>query len=150
MKADPHASATRCAPSHGYKWPKPVDPAGMAKHYFGPRLAALGLSRVRWRIRATQCRDELERWGARYLAVSKMLGHASFVTTLTVYGDYIMEGDMRTTLMARQASSTDRQSPSGAPFAVAGSVLGAWRRCGDLWSHLSQPANTKRQAKRLP
>jgi integrase len=27
------------------------------------------------------------------MAVSKMLGHASFVTTLTVYADYITEAD---------------------------------------------------------
>lgn len=27
------------------------------------------------------------------MSVSKMLGHASFVTTLTVYADYITEGD---------------------------------------------------------
>jgi hypothetical protein len=27
------------------------------------------------------------------MAVSKMLGHASFVMTLTVYADYITEGD---------------------------------------------------------
>ena len=27
------------------------------------------------------------------MAVSKVLGHASYVTTLTVYADYITEGD---------------------------------------------------------
>jgi len=31
--------------------------------------------------------------GEHYMAVSKMLGHASYVTTLTVYADYITEGD---------------------------------------------------------
>jgi integrase len=31
--------------------------------------------------------------GEHYMAVSKMLGHASFVTTLTVYADYITEAD---------------------------------------------------------
>lgn len=31
--------------------------------------------------------------GEHYMAVSKMLGHASFVTTLTVYADCITEGD---------------------------------------------------------
>jgi integrase len=27
-----------------------------------------------------------------YMVVSKMLGHASYVTTLTIYADYITEG----------------------------------------------------------
>jgi integrase len=31
--------------------------------------------------------------GEHYMAVSKMLGHASYVTTLTVYADYITESD---------------------------------------------------------
>ena len=31
--------------------------------------------------------------GEHYMAVSKMLGHASYVTTLTVYADYITECD---------------------------------------------------------
>ena len=30
--------------------------------------------------------------GEHYMALSKMLGHASYVTTLTVYADYITEG----------------------------------------------------------
>lgn len=33
VKADPHSAATRGAPSHGYKWSVPVNPAGIAKHY---------------------------------------------------------------------------------------------------------------------
>ena len=48
VKADPHAPANRCAPSHGYKWSVPVNPAGLAKHYLTPALAALGLAHVRW------------------------------------------------------------------------------------------------------
>jgi integrase len=39
VKADPHALAIRCAPSSGYKWSVPVNPAGLAKHYFEPALA---------------------------------------------------------------------------------------------------------------
>jgi hypothetical protein len=31
--------------------------------------------------------------GEHYMAVSKMLGHASYVTTLTIYADYITESD---------------------------------------------------------
>ena len=31
--------------------------------------------------------------GAHYMEVSKWLGHESFVTTLTIYGDYIDEAE---------------------------------------------------------
>ena len=31
--------------------------------------------------------------GAHYMAVSKWLGHESFVTTLTIYADYIDEAE---------------------------------------------------------
>lgn len=31
--------------------------------------------------------------GAHYMQVSKWLGHESFVTTLTIYGDYIPEDE---------------------------------------------------------
>ncbi len=48
VRADPHALAIRCAPSSGYKWSVPVNPAGLAKHYFEPALAALGFDHVRW------------------------------------------------------------------------------------------------------
>ena len=47
-RADPHAPAIRCAPSHGYKWAAPVNPAGIAKHYLTPALVAFGLGHVRW------------------------------------------------------------------------------------------------------
>lgn len=92
-KADPHSPATRCAPSHGYKWSVPVNPAGLAKHYFAPALAAFGLAPTRWHdLRHSFAVMSLSA-GEHYMAVSKMLGHASFVTTLTVYADYITEGD---------------------------------------------------------
>ncbi len=93
VKADQQADAIRCAPSHGYQWGKLIDPAGIAKHYFAPALAALGLGHVRWHdLRHAFAVMSLSA-GEHYMAVSKMLGHASFVTTLTVYADYITEGD---------------------------------------------------------
>jgi integrase len=93
VKADPHADAIRCAPLDGYKWSVPVNPAGLAKHYLAPALAALGLPRCRWHdFRHAFAVMSLSA-GEHYMAVSKMLGHASYVTTLTVYGDYITESD---------------------------------------------------------
>jgi integrase len=93
VRADPHALAIRCAPSSGYKWSVPVNPAGLAKHYFEPALAALGFDHVRWHdLRHAFAAMSLTA-GEHYMAVSKMLGHASYVTTLTVYADYITEGD---------------------------------------------------------
>jgi integrase len=93
VKADPHALAIRVAPSSGYKWAVPVNPAGLAKHYLAPALAALGLNHVRWHdLRHAFAVMSLSA-GEHYMAVSKMLGHASYVTTLTVYADYITESD---------------------------------------------------------
>lgn len=93
VKADSCAPAIRSAPSHGYKWSVPVNPAGLAKHYFTPALAALGLSHVRWHdLRHAFAVMSLSA-GEHYMTVSKMLGHASYVTTLTVYADYITESD---------------------------------------------------------
>jgi integrase len=93
VKADAHALAISCAPSSGYKWSVPVNPAGLAKHYFEPALAALGFDHVRWHdLRHAFAVMSLTA-GEHYMAVSKMLGHASYVTTLTVYADYITEGD---------------------------------------------------------
>lgn len=39
------------------------------------------------------------------MAVSKMLGHASFVTTLTVYADHIIEGDSGKAALLRRSSA---------------------------------------------
>jgi integrase len=33
----------RVAPSHGYRWSVPVNPARIAKHYLTPALAAMGV-----------------------------------------------------------------------------------------------------------
>jgi integrase len=44
VKADPHAATIRVARSDGYRWSVPVNPAGIAKHYLTPALAALGLA----------------------------------------------------------------------------------------------------------
>jgi len=93
IKVDPHAEAAQTAPAWGYKWSVPVNPANVAKHYFEPALAVIGLQHRRWHdLRHAFAVMSLSA-GEHYMAVSKMLGHASFVTTLTVYADYIAEGD---------------------------------------------------------
>jgi integrase len=43
--------------------------------------------------------------GAHYMAVSKWLGHESYVTTLTVYADYIEE-DGKAVSLARPVAPT--------------------------------------------
>jgi integrase len=81
VKADAHALAIRCAPSSGYKWSVPVNPAGLAKHPFEPALAALGFDHVRWHdLRHAFAVMSLTA-GEHYMAVSKMLGHAIYVTS---------------------------------------------------------------------
>jgi integrase len=93
VKADRHAPAIRPAPSSGYKWSVPVNPAGLAKDNFTPALAALGLARCRWHdLRHAFAVLSLSA-GEHYMQVSKWLGHANYVTTLTVYADFITESD---------------------------------------------------------
>jgi integrase len=92
-KSDSYAPAIRCAMSRGYKWAVPVNPAGIAKHYLTPALAALGLPHVRWHDHRHAFAVMSLSAGEHYMAVSKMLGHASYMTTLTVYADYITESD---------------------------------------------------------
>lgn len=117
VKADPHADATRCAPSSGYKWSVPTNPGGIAKHYFAPVLAALGIGHVRWHdLRHAFAVMSLSA-GEHYMAVSKMLGHASFVTTLTVYADCITEGDGGKNAPLRRRPLADRRR--------------MWFRCAD-------------------
>lgn len=106
VKADAHALAIRCAPSSGYKWSVPVNPAGLAKHYFEPALAALGFDHERLHDLRHACAVMSLTAGEHYVAVSKMLGHASYVTTLTVYADYLTEGD------GRKAAPLRRPVPS--------------------------------------
>ena len=59
----------------------------------GTALAALGFGPVRWHDLRHAFAVMSWTAGEHYMAVSKMLGHASYVTTLTVCADYITEGD---------------------------------------------------------
>ena len=64
VKADPHAATIRVARSDGYRWSVSVNPAGIAKHYLTPALAALGLAGA-LALSAARVRGyEFERGGA--------------------------------------------------------------------------------------
>ncbi len=117
VKCDPLAPAVHVAPSHGYKWSVPVNPAGIAKHYLSPALAALGLAHCRWHDLRHAFTVISVSAGEHYMAVSKMLGHASYVTTLTVYADYITEPDGGKTapLLRPVASTTGNVVPMRRP-----------------------------------
>lgn len=92
-KADPIAPCVRPAPTEGYKWTAPINPGNVADNYFEPALEAVGLEHSRWHdLRHTFAVMSLSA-GEHYMQVSKWLGHASFVTTLNVYADYINENE---------------------------------------------------------
>lgn len=75
------------------------------------RLSRVRLSATSWRPLPASARLDAEAGKRLACAVSKMLGHASFVTTLTVYAYCITEGDGGKTRrclgrpLARQLSS---------------------------------------------
>jgi integrase len=78
---------------------------GLAKHYLTPALAALGLAHTRWHgLRHAFAGMSLS--GEHYMAVSKMLGLASYVTTLTLYADDITEGDGRKAARLRRPTAS--------------------------------------------
>ncbi|GAA4389330.1 site-specific integrase [Tsukamurella soli] len=76
-----------------YKWTEPIETANVARNYYSPALAALDLPPARWHdLRHSFAVLSLSA-GEHYMQVSKRLGHASFVTTLNVYADYISEAE---------------------------------------------------------
>lgn len=80
-------------PATTVKWSEPINTDNVSDHFYTPALAALGLPRARWHdLRHTFAVLSLSA-GEHYMQVSKWLGHASFVTTLNVYADYISEAE---------------------------------------------------------
>lgn len=76
-----------------YKWAEPINTDNVADHYYALALAALGFPASRWHdLRHSFAVNSLSA-GEHYMQVSKWLGHASFVTTLNVYADYISEAE---------------------------------------------------------
>ncbi|WP_158599283.1 tyrosine-type recombinase/integrase [Williamsia muralis] len=78
-------------PTATVKWSEPINTDNVSDHYYTPALAAVGVPQARWHdLRHTFAVLSLSA-GEHYMQVSKWLGHASFVTTLNVYADYISE-----------------------------------------------------------
>lgn len=76
-----------------YRWDAPLTCANVYRRCLLPALAALRLPHSRWHdLRHAFAVMSLSA-GEHYMQVSKWLGHASFVTTLTVYADYIAENE---------------------------------------------------------
>ncbi|MDL9935480.1 tyrosine-type recombinase/integrase [Gordonia sp. ABSL1-1] len=93
-----------------YKWTDPINTDNVAARYYAPALAALGLPASRWHdLRHSFAVNSLSA-GEHYMQVSKWLGHASFVTTLTVYADYISE------------TEGGKQAPLSRPVAALGQI----------------------------
>ena len=80
-------------PGAVYRWDVPLTCANVYRRCLLPALAALKLPHSRWHdLRHTFAVMSLSA-GEHYMQVSKWLGHASYVTTLTVYADYIAENE---------------------------------------------------------
>nr|WP_244899451.1 site-specific integrase [Mycobacterium sherrisii] len=77
-----------------FDWAKPVVADNLYDNYLQPACKALGLGSVRFHdLRHSFATMNLSA-GEHYMQVSKWLGHASFVLTLTTYADYIREDEL--------------------------------------------------------
>jgi integrase len=86
-----NAAVPRDVAGSTYNWSTPVEPGTFYANYFRPAVAAVGLAPTRLHdLRHTYAVLSLSA-GAHYMAVSKWMGHESYVTTLTIYADYITE-----------------------------------------------------------
>lgn len=115
-------TATVDAPAtiDSYNWAVPLEPGTFYANYFKPALRAVGLPAsapgvhgVRWHdMRHTFAVLSLSA-GAHYMSVSKWLGHESYVTTLTIYADYITtdEGGKAAPLV-RPTAPTHAEAPT--------------------------------------
>jgi integrase len=104
-----NARVPRAEASDGeiYNWAVPIEPGTFYANYFRPALAAVGLPATdpKSGTRGVRLHDLRHTYavlslsaGAHYMQVSKWLGHESYVTTLTIYADYIPEEDGKTAL----------------------------------------------------
>ncbi|GFM21400.1 hypothetical protein [Mycolicibacterium parafortuitum] len=104
-RPNPHAVAIQCAPSFGYKWSVPVNLASLAKNYFHPAPAALGIAPVHWHdLRGTFGAISLIN-GEHYMRVSEWLGHESYVTTMTRYAAFIPKESGKAAPLRRPVAS---------------------------------------------
>jgi integrase len=98
----PGVSREEAADPNAYNWAVPVEPGTLYASYFRPALAAVGLPATDTKAgtRGVRLHDLRHTFavlflsaGAHYMQVSKWLGHESYVTTLTIYADYIDEAE---------------------------------------------------------
>jgi integrase len=96
------ASPDNPAPLDSYNWAVPLEPGTCYSNYFRPALASVGLPASAPAtddapaVRGVRLHDLRHSFavislsaGAHCMQVSKWLGHESYVTTLTIYADYI-------------------------------------------------------------
>lgn len=103
-----------------YNWSAPLDPGTFYANYFKPALTAVGLPASEPGVSGVRLHDLRHTYavlslsaGAHYMAVSKWLGHESYVTTLNVYGDYIAEDEGgKATPLARPTAPAETPAPA--------------------------------------
>ena len=86
-----------------YNWSQPVDPGTLYASYFRPAAPGVRLHDLRHSYAVLSLSA-----GAHYMAVSKWLGHESFVTTLTIYADYIDTTDGGKAVPLARPTAQDR------------------------------------------
>ncbi len=116
----PGVSRAMAADPGTYNWAAPVDPGTLYAGYLRPALRAVGLPVTDKAHRGVRLHDLRHTYavlslsaGAHYMQVSQWLGHESYVTTLTIYADYIPTEDGKAAPLARPV----------APAATAGNVV---------------------------
>lgn len=89
-----------------FDWAKPIVVDNLYHNYFQPATKALDLGSVRFHdLRHTFATLALSA-GEHYMAVSKWLGHSSYVLTLTTYADYIREDEAAAPNFTRPVAAT--------------------------------------------
>jgi integrase len=110
-----------------FRWADPIEPGTFYAHYLMPALAAAGppvstpATDDEGAVRGVRLHDLRHTFavlsltaGAHYMQVSKWMGHESFVTTLTIYGDYIPEDEGgKAVPLARPSTPAPRPAPTG-------------------------------------
>jgi integrase len=89
-----------------YNWTSPIEPGTFYANYLKPALTAVGLpvtapaTEDAPGVRGVRLHDLRHTYavlslsaGAHYMQISRWMGHESFVTTLTIYADYIDESE---------------------------------------------------------
>jgi len=98
-----------------YNWAAPIEPGTFYEHYLKPAISGVHLHDLRHTFAVLSLSA-----GAHYMQISKWLGHESYVTTLTIYADYIDESEggkvvplARPTAPARVISLAERRRTAG-------------------------------------